>query len=145
MLPRLFIALTALVLTCLPTAASAAGQTLVSVAIVDYPRPVEKWGYAPGNRKVPVGSWVTWSNDGTDAHTVTATDGTFDSALLNPSEGFSWYFDQNGTYQYVCTLHDWMKGTIVVGNGVAVQAPAEPAPPPDEAPIEEPAPDPDQQ
>jgi plastocyanin len=97
----------------------------VSIAIVE-PRVQDKWGYAPATRKIPSGTWVTWSNDGQDAHTVTADDGTFDSGNLDPSEGFSWYFAQDGTWQYTCTLHPWMVGTIIVGTGQA-------APPADES------------
>ena len=71
-------------------------------------------------RSVPPGTWVTWSNGGTDAHTVTAMDGSFDSGELAPSEGFSWLFDQPGRYQYMCVLHPWMTGTIIVGDGAAL-------------------------
>ena len=105
---------------------SALASTDVSVNIVDAPRPEPKWGYAPGTRTIEPGSWVTWSNNGLDAHTVTAIDGTFDSENLDPSQGFSWFFDQPGTFEYECTLHPWMKGKIIVGDGVA--------PPPDEPP-----------
>ncbi|MBV9174906.1 MAG: amicyanin [Chloroflexi bacterium] len=108
-----------------PTGASAA--PLVSVNIIDAPRPEDKWGYSPVTRKIAPGTWVTWSNAGTDAHTVTAADDSFDSGELDPSEGFSWYFDESGTYDYVCTLHPWMQGRIIVGNGVAdTQTPAAP-------------------
>jgi plastocyanin len=88
----------------------------VSVTIVDAPRPQSQWGYAPVTRTIAPGTWVTWSNDGQDPHTVTAVDGSFDSGDLDPSEGFSWYFDQPGTFAYVCTLHPWMSGTIVVAD-----------------------------
>ena len=108
---------------------------LVSISIVDAPRPQPKWGYAPAMRRVPPGTWITWSNDGQDAHTVTAMDGSFDSGNLDPSEGFSWFFDQPGTFQYLCTLHPWMAGRIVVGDGIS-PAPLPPPPPPpaDDAP-----------
>jgi plastocyanin len=112
---------------------------LVSVNIVDAPRPQDKWGYAPSARRIMPGTWVTWSNAGTDAHTVTASDGAFDSGELEPSEGYSYFFDQPGTFEYLCTLHPWMKGKIIVGNGIA-PAPAPPppsddtAPPPDDDP-----------
>ncbi len=109
---------------------SASAQVLgpsVSISIVDAPRPQQKWGYAPTARKVPVGSWVTWTNNGQDAHTVTADDGSFDSGDLDPSDGFSWYFDTPGTYTYTCAQHPWMTGMVVVGNGVA------PAPAPDDS------------
>jgi len=103
----------------LATVSSGSAQVLgpsVAVNIVE-PRAQKRWGYAPGSRRVGIGTWVTWSNAGQDAHTVTADDGTFDSGDLAPSEGFSWFFDQDGTWQYTCTLHPWMVGTIIVGNG----------------------------
>jgi len=103
----------------------------VSINVVDAPRPQAKWGYAPANRRVAPGTWVTWSNNGQDAHTVTAVDGSFDSGNLDPSEGFSWYFDQPGTYAYICTFHPWMTGKLIVGSGVA-DSPPPPPPPPDD-------------
>lgn len=118
-------AIAAAVLLLGSTASSYALGDPVSISIVDAPRPQPKWGYAPVTRKVAPGTWVTWSNNGQDAHTVTAVDGSFDSANLDPSEGFSWYFDQPGTFQYTCSLHAWMTGTIVVGDGIA---PAPPVP-----------------
>jgi plastocyanin len=101
----------------------------VSIGIVE-PRDQSRWGYAPGTRQVAPGTWVTWSNNGQDEHTVTAVDGSFDSQTLEPSDGFSWYFDQPGAkFEYLCTLHPWMKGTIVVTGD-----PAPPPPPDDEDP-----------
>jgi plastocyanin len=102
------------------SSAFAIGQ-VASVSIVDAPRPQPKWGYAPGTRTIAPGTWVTWSNDGQDEHSVTASDGSFDSGDLAPSEGFSWFFDQPGTFSYVCTLHPWMTGKVIVGDGVAVE------------------------
>jgi plastocyanin len=102
------------------TSGVGSAQTLgpsVSISIIDAPRAQPKWGYAPTTRKIAPGTWVTWSNDGEETHTVTAIDGSFDSGDLNPSDGFSWYFDQPGTYQYTCAQHSWMNGTVVVGEG----------------------------
>jgi plastocyanin len=107
----------ALVLLLVTHATALAIGEQASVTIVDAPRPQTLWGYAPATRAIAAGTWVTWSNDGQDAHTVTAVDGAFDSGDLEPSEGFSWYFDQPGTFEYVCTLHSWMTGKIVVANG----------------------------
>jgi plastocyanin len=122
-------ALLAVVLMLVGTANALAASDIVSVDIVDAPRPQPKWGYAPGTRKIAPGSWVTWSNNGQDAHTVTAVDGSFDSGNLDPSEGFSWFFDQPGTFQYICALHPWMKARIVVGDGVSPPPPPPPPPP----------------
>jgi plastocyanin len=123
-----YIAAALLLLAMTGGRALAVGES-VSIAIVDAPRPQTKWGYAPGTRTVAPGTWVTWSNDGQDAHTVTALDGSFDSGDLDPSEGFSWYFDQPGTFTYLCALHPWMTGKIVVGDGIPVATP-EPDPDP---------------
>jgi plastocyanin len=110
-------------------------QTLgpsVSISIVE-PKDQSKWGYAPATRKIAPGTWVTWSNDGQDEHTVTADDGSFDSTNLDPSQGFSWFFDQPGvTVHYTCTLHPWMTGTIVV-TGDAAPPPEDAPPPPDDS------------
>ena len=100
-----------------------------SVSIVDAPLPIANWGYTPRTVQVMPGEWVVWSNSGGDAHSVTAVDQSFDSAEVAPSEGFSWFFDQPGTYDYYCTFHDWMKGQVVVGDGA-------PPAPPDETPPE---------
>ena len=113
--------------------AFAAGD-LASVNIVDAPRPQPKWGYTPATQKIEAGTWVTWSNNGQDAHTVTAVDGSFDSQNLDPSEGFSWFFDQPGTFQYVCTLHPWMTGKIIVGDGIAPPPVEDVSPPVEDAP-----------
>jgi plastocyanin len=107
----------ALVLVFVTHATALAIGEPASVNIVDVPRPQTLWGYAPATRTIAAGTWVTWSNAGQDAHTVTAVDGAFDSGDLDPSQGFSWYFDQPGTFEYVCTLHPWMTGKIVVANG----------------------------
>ena len=120
----------------LSTSSSAfATPDMTSVTIVE-PKLESKWGYAPGTQRVPPGSWITWSNAGQDPHTVTAVDGSFDSGNLDPSEGFSWFFSDSGTFTYVCTLHPWMKGKVIVGDGVAVDppAPADAPPPPDALP-----------
>ena len=119
---RALSALAVVTVSVLLSSSSGAGQELISVDIVD-DRPIEEWGYAPASLQVPVGSWVTWSNAGYDAHTVTARDASFDSGLLQPSEGFSWYFDQDGTFEYLCTFHDWMVASVIVGSGVAPEAP----------------------
>jgi plastocyanin len=106
-----------LALALLSSGSAAESQTLgpdVSINIVE-PKDQARWGYAPANRTVAPGTWVSWSNNGQDEHTVTAVDGSFDSQNLEPSEGFSYFFDQPGTeYDYTCTLHPWMNGRIVV-------------------------------
>jgi plastocyanin len=122
LLPGLGVAIVLLALALHASPSVAGAADMATVIIVDDPRPPSKWGYAPGTRRIEPGTWVTWSNDGYDAHSVTATDGLFDSGELNPSEGFSFYFTQVGTFAYVCSLHPWMTGKIIVGEQSAVSS-----------------------
>jgi len=74
---------------------------------------------------VNVGATVTWSNDDTAAHTVTSgtaadgPDGVFDSSLFMAGTTFSHTFVEAGTFEYVCMVHPWMAGTVIVGTGTS--------------------------
>jgi plastocyanin len=124
----------ALLLLLLSATPAAAAPEYVSINVVDVPRTQDRWGFAPATRRIQPGTWVTWSNAGEDAHTITAVDGSFDSGDLYPSEGFAWFFDQPGTFEYDCALHPWMTGRIVVGSGSAPPAIDATAPLVDETP-----------
>lgn len=72
--------------------------------------------YSPATFTVKVGQTVTWSNGDGGVHTVTSdTSGVFDSGNMPSGDTFSHTFTQAGTYTYYCTIHPWMKGTVVVG------------------------------
>lgn len=58
---------------------------------------------------------VAWDNKDTSIHTVTATDGSFDSGNVKPGASWSYTFTTPGTFTYYCIYHSaWMKGTVVV-------------------------------
>lgn len=57
---------------------------------------------------------VTWTNDDTMVHTVTANDGSFDSGDIQPGASFSHSFTSTGTIGYHCIHHAGMTGTIIV-------------------------------
>jgi plastocyanin len=126
----------ALLLSTSSASAAAPGQTSVNIV---QPSAASKWGYAPGTLRVQPGTWITWSNDGEDPHTVTAVDGSFDSGNLDPSQGFSWFFADPGTFAYLCTLHPWMTGKVIVDDGVALDSlpAADPTPTSDPAPADD--------
>jgi len=77
-------------------------------------------GYAPGTITVVIGvnNTVTWTNNDSAHHTVTTTSaptgGDFDSGNMNGGVACTHTFTVPGSYQYDCTYHSWMKGTIVV-------------------------------
>jgi len=72
--------------------------------------------YSPQTITVVIGvnNTVTWTNGDTVPHTVTATDGSFNSGNLNPGQAWSHTFTTPGTYTYYCSYHSWMKGTVIV-------------------------------
>jgi len=72
--------------------------------------------YSPPTLNVVIGvnSTVTWINSDDVPHTVTATDGSFNSGNMNAGQSWSHTFTAPGTYSYYCAYHPWMKGTIVV-------------------------------
>ncbi len=63
---------------------------------------------------VPVGTTVTWTNEDTEPHTVTASDRAFSSTGLDRNEKYSHTFTTPGTYAYFCALHPFMTGQVVV-------------------------------
>lgn len=70
--------------------------------------------YSPQTLTVTAGQTVTFTNVDDDAHTVTATDGSFDSKGLDTNGVWRHAFAKPGRYPYFCELHPFMKGTIVV-------------------------------
>jgi len=70
--------------------------------------------YSPANYTTTEGATVTWVNHDGTTHSVTSDTGLFDSGPLPPGASFSYTFTQAGTYQYACSYHPWMTGTIVV-------------------------------
>jgi plastocyanin len=74
--------------------------------------------YNPNPIEIKVGDTMTWINSDSSPHSVTSSsnDGsiTFDSDVLRRGETFSFTFDKEGQYPYLCTLHPSMVGTVVV-------------------------------
>jgi plastocyanin len=70
--------------------------------------------FGPASLQVEAGTTVTWRNDDDEMHTVTASDGSFDSGDLDPDETFTHSFSEGGTFAYICKHHSGMTGTIIV-------------------------------
>lgn len=70
--------------------------------------------YQPNPIKIPVWGSVSWTNDDRIAHSVTATEGEFDSAVMQPDEVFEHTFDKIGGFEYYCMLHPSMVGHVVI-------------------------------
>lgn len=76
--------------------------------------------YDPEVITVSVGDTVLWDNADSTVHTVTSgmppTDstGVFDSEMMSAGDSFEFTFTEAGTYDYYCTFHPWMVGTVNV-------------------------------
>lgn len=71
--------------------------------------------FDPTNITAKAGQPVAWEfDDQSNAHTVTADDGSFDSGTQNAGYVFVHTFSKPGTYQYHCSLHSGMVGTVTV-------------------------------
>jgi plastocyanin len=103
-----------------------AGTDEVTVRIPEGASELTEDAYTPNPVEVNVGSTVTWINDDSTPHTATsgssgsgstgAFGGTDDSPEIIGPEGDtqSFTFNEAGEYEYYCTLHPNMVGTVVV-------------------------------
>jgi LPXTG-motif cell wall-anchored protein len=75
--------------------------------------------FSPSATTVHVGDTITWTNNGPSGHTATAGDGSFDTGVLQKGQSASHTFTKAGTFAYVCRIHPFMHGTIVVLAGTS--------------------------
>lgn len=72
--------------------------------------------FRPAILTVEKGATVVWSNKDDDVHTIKSRDGPegFRSPALESGSRFEFTFHRAGTYHYVCSVHPYMHGVIVV-------------------------------
>lgn len=78
---------------------------------------MKNFAFSPPKLVVDAGTTVTWTNDEASVHNVVGS--SFDSKDekndgLVKGEQFSHTFNTQGTFDYLCDLHPFMKGTITV-------------------------------
>lgn len=108
MLPRILIMalVAALAIGGLPVPASGGGNAVAKVRMVDGDR------FRPRTVTIARGTVVRWVNK--DNHDHTSTGPGWNSGRLDPDDTFRRTFNQVGTFNYRCTIHLTMRGTIVV-------------------------------
>ncbi|OBB67420.1 cupredoxin family copper-binding protein [Mycobacterium sp. 852014-50255_SCH5639931] len=75
---------------------------------------IDGFAFAPATLTVPVGTTVTWTNRDEEPHTVAASDGSFHSPGMGTGATFTHTFSDAGTFDYVCSIHPMMHGSVVV-------------------------------
>jgi plastocyanin len=71
--------------------------------------------FDPAEVTVAVGDTVTWTNDDSVDHDVTADSfSSGDPGGMAPGATFDHAFEEAGTFDYVCTVHPGMEGSVTV-------------------------------
>lgn len=81
---------------------------------------VDSGSYVPVSPIVFRGTKVIWMNLDDVNHTIQSQDGQgnvisiFNSDVLHQGDQFQYKFDKIGIYHYLCSLHPWRTGTVIV-------------------------------
>jgi amicyanin len=70
--------------------------------------------FMPATVTIKVGGTVGWTNQDDIGHTVSFAGPGINSKVLQRNDRFSHAFDAPGTYTYICSIHPFMHGTVVV-------------------------------
>ncbi len=78
---------------------------------------IQNMMFTPSQISIQKGGTVTWTNNDSTAHTVTddlSNVGGPASGDIQPGSTYSFTFNKTGSFQYHCSIHPSMRGTIVV-------------------------------
>ena len=76
---------------------------------------ISNFMFSPMTASVAPGSTVSVTNKDSVTHTLTATGGQFDTGDIGPGQTKTFTAPSKaGTYSYICNIHQYMQGTIVV-------------------------------
>lgn len=84
-------------------------ESMVTITIGDKTN-----GFVPASTTIKAGKTVTWTNADIVPHTVTGNG--FDSGTIEPGKTYTRTFNQAGSFDYKCSIHTVMQGTINVVN-----------------------------
>lgn len=104
-----------------PAAGSGTSMSMGSASVTAPAAPVsgnqvniDGFAFAPATLTVTAGTTVTWTNRDEEPHTVAASDGSFHSPGMGTGATFTHTFTDPGAFDYVCSIHPMMHGTVVV-------------------------------
>ncbi len=95
-----------------PSGGSSSGGSATAVLVI------KNFAYSPSTLTVAPGATITVKNEDTAPHTVTATNphnGAFNTGDIQPGSNATFKAPTTpGTYPYICLIHQFMHGTLVV-------------------------------
>lgn len=92
-----------------PAAVAPARQPSANTAIA-----ITNFSFQPADITIKTGTTITFTNNDSAPHTITADDASFDSGRLATGATFEHTFTQIGKVSYHCAIHSSMRGTITV-------------------------------
>jgi amicyanin len=75
---------------------------------------IDNFKFAPAPIKVKQGEVVTWVNHDDIPHSIVVSALQVHSHVLDSDQTFAYTFEKAGVYNYICGLHPFMKGQVVV-------------------------------
>jgi amicyanin len=92
------------------TAPPAGGPAVATSSVA-----ISNFAFGPAAITIKAGTTVTWINKDEEPHTVTFNQlGTKSPNLTGTANTYSQSFSTPGTYDYHCSIHPFMHGTVVV-------------------------------
>jgi plastocyanin len=75
---------------------------------------IDNFKFSPTPLTVKPGTTVTWTNRDDIPHSIVVPSLNLHSHPMDTDETFAHRFDQAGTFDYVCGMHPFMRGTVIV-------------------------------
>ncbi|MEA3069074.1 MAG: hypothetical protein QOD29_520 [Alphaproteobacteria bacterium] len=94
--------------------AAAISFPVISAQAPDTKVEIDNFAFSPARITVKAGTTVAWLNADDTPHTVASSSKLFKSKVLDTDGSFSFTFTTPGMYEYFCSLHPYMTGTVVV-------------------------------
>ena len=107
------VGISAVLATAVPERTTA-GEAVVAAATNTATVNIDNFAFTPATLTVTAGATVTWKNEDDSPHRIGDKNGTFKSAALDTDDTFSHTFAAPGEYPYICTIHPYMVGKIIV-------------------------------
>ena len=75
---------------------------------------IKDFAFTPADIQIKAGDSITWINEDTARHSATDLNGAFDTGLLSQGQEATMTFGGVGRFEYRCTPHSKMRGTITI-------------------------------
>lgn len=75
---------------------------------------IYNFAFTPTRLVVSPGTRIIWTNKDSDPHTVDSATTIWSSEALDTGSTFARVFKKDGTFPYYCSIHPFMRATIIV-------------------------------